>query len=31
MVEAVLDGFTAAEDHGGGGLDSEGVGGLVDG
>ncbi len=31
MVEAVLYGFAAAEDHGGGGLDSEGVGGSVDG
>ena len=31
VVEAVLDGFAAAEYHGRGGLDSEGVGGAVDG
>ena len=30
VIEAMLDSFAAAEDHGGGGLDSEGVGSAVD-
>ena len=30
MIEAVIDGLAAAEDHGGGGLDSDGMGGAVD-